>query len=171
MPPPPSTHYILVGQSFGGLYMLLYAHAHPKEVAGILLMDATSSVDPTPLPKKSLPILKRNGNPQNYVATNPLYNEGIGQLPSYLQIRKSKPLPKDVPLVVMYATQHCLPKSWTNGKLICMTKAEEENHIKEQLAIYHMSENHAQYRVDGSHMSFFDSKYHNIVMRSLNRLI
>ena len=69
--------------------MLLYAREHPNEVAGLLLIDATSSSGPTPLPEKALPILKRKGNPQNYVAANPLYNEGIGQLPSYLQIRKS----------------------------------------------------------------------------------
>jgi len=163
--------YVLVGQSFGGLYMLLYAREHPHEVAGLLLMDATSSFGPTPLPKKALKLLKRQGNPQNYVATNPLYNEGIGQLPSYLQIRKSEPLQKDIPLVVMYATQHCLSKSLTRGKLMCMTNAEEKNHLKEQLVIYNMSTHHALYKVKGSHMSFFDSKNHNIVMRALHQLI
>ena len=32
--------YILVGHSYGGLLNLLYAHRYPKEVAGIVLVDA-----------------------------------------------------------------------------------------------------------------------------------
>lgn len=32
--------YILVGHSFGGLFMRLFAHAYPTEVAGIILVDA-----------------------------------------------------------------------------------------------------------------------------------
>lgn len=163
--------YILVGQSFGGLYMLLYARQYPKEVAGLLLMDATSDAGPTPLPKAALPILKRKGNPQNYVPTDPLYNEGIGQLPSYLQIRHAKSLFKNMPLVVMVATKHCLPKFMTDGKLMCMTIAEEKNHVKEQLKIYNMSRNHALYKVDGLHMSFFDASKHHIVMQAFKQLM
>jgi pimeloyl-ACP methyl ester carboxylesterase len=33
--------YVLVGQSMGGLYMRLYAHEYPDEVAGMVLVDAT----------------------------------------------------------------------------------------------------------------------------------
>lgn len=163
--------YILVGHSFGGLYMLLYAREYPNEVAGLLLMDPTSDAGPTPLPKDALPLLRKKGNPQNYTATDPLYNEGIGQLPSYLQMRNAKPLPKNMPLVLMIATKHCLPKSLTDEKLMCMTKAEEKNHVKNELAIYNMSQNHALYMVNGSHMSFFDPSKHDMVMRALHRLI
>lgn len=35
--PPP---YILVGHSFGGTYMELFARAHPEEVAGLVLVDS-----------------------------------------------------------------------------------------------------------------------------------
>ena len=37
--PPP---YVLVGHSYGGLYSLFYLFKYPKEVAGMVLMDATS---------------------------------------------------------------------------------------------------------------------------------
>jgi pimeloyl-ACP methyl ester carboxylesterase len=36
--------YVLVGHSFGGLYMQTYAHRYPDEVAGVALVD--SSTDP-----------------------------------------------------------------------------------------------------------------------------
>lgn len=32
--------YVLVGHSFGGLLMRLYAHSHPREVAGLVLVDS-----------------------------------------------------------------------------------------------------------------------------------
>ncbi len=35
--------YILVGHSLGGLYMQLFAKLHPAEVAGVVLVDPTSS--------------------------------------------------------------------------------------------------------------------------------
>lgn len=38
--PPP---YILVGHSFGGTYMELFARAHPEEVAGLVLVDSRPS--------------------------------------------------------------------------------------------------------------------------------
>jgi len=166
-----SPPYILVGHSFGGLYMLLFAREYPKEVAGLVLMDATSSEGPTPLPKKALPLLKRKGNPQNPVPTEQWYNEDIGQLPSYLQIRKASPLPRNMPLIVMYATRHCLSTSFTDEKLMCMNKQEEINHVKEQLKMFNMSNNHVLYKVEGLHMSFFDKSKQAIVLKALNQIV
>lgn len=108
--------YILVGHSIGGLYMLLYAREFPDEVSGLLLMDATSSAGPTPFPKESKKILRQLGNPQSPTPENPLYNEMIGQLPSYLQIQNAPPLEKAIPLVIMYSTEHCLPVAWTKKR-------------------------------------------------------
>jgi len=33
--------YVLVGHSIGGMYVRLYAHEHPEQVAGMVLVDAT----------------------------------------------------------------------------------------------------------------------------------
>jgi pimeloyl-ACP methyl ester carboxylesterase len=162
--------YILVGHSFGGLDMLLYAREYPNEVAGLLLMDATTSDGPTPLPKPAEKILRHLGNPQNPIPDDPLYNELIGQLPSYLQIQQAPPLPKNMPLIVIYATQHCLPQAWTK-KLFCMSREQEATHAQGQLAIYNMSNNHQLIRVDGMHASFFDKEKTPTVVKALNTLL
>ena len=163
--------YILVGHSFGGLYMLLYARLYPNQVAGLLLMDPTSSEGPTPLPKASLPVLRRLGNPQNPVPENPLYNELIGQLPSYVQMDKAQPLLRKIPLIVMYATKHCLPPQMVKSQgPFCMTKQEEHNHVLEEKKIYNMSNIHKFIRVDGLHDSFFSSEKHKQVLKALHSI-
>ena len=156
MPP-----YILVGHSFGGLYMLLYAQIYPQEVSGLLLLDASTSTGPTPLPT-SIATLKRLGNPQNPIPEDPLYNELIGQLPSYLQAQQAPHLLRSMPLVIMYATKHCLPAQWIDGQLMCMTAKEEQQHLQEQLVIYNMSNIHRLIQVNGDHNSFFTPNQNTI---------
>lgn len=165
MPPP----YILVGHSFGGLYMLLYAREFPDEVAGLLLMDASYKA-PTPLPKKAIAILKKLGNPQNPTQNNPLYNEIIGQTASYQQLNAAPQLYKKIPLIVMYATQHCLPQQWTN-ELMCMTSKQEQAHFKKQQEIYNMSENHELIKIEGDHQSFFTSEKISKVISAIHKLV
>jgi pimeloyl-ACP methyl ester carboxylesterase len=162
--------YILVGHSMGGLYMLLYAREFPDEVAGIVLMDASTDNGPTPFPKESKKILTKLGNPQNPTPENPLYNEMIGQLPSYLQMQKAPALSKNIPLIVMYATKHCLPLAWTK-KPMCMTVDQEETHYKHQLDLYNMSQNHKLIRVEGDHMSFFTKEKLPIVTDALTNML
>lgn len=162
--------YILVGQSFGGLYMLLYAREFPKEVAGLVLMDATSDKGPTPLPIGSKQILKQLGNPQNTDPENPFYNEIIGQLPSYLQMQNAPPLPKDMPIIIMYATKHCLPLVWTK-KLMCMTATQEAAHKEHQIELYNMSNVHKLMQIEGDHMSFFSADKHPAVIEALESIL
>jgi pimeloyl-ACP methyl ester carboxylesterase len=162
--------YILVGHSFGGLYMLLYAKLFPNEVVGLVLMDASSDAGPTPLSAEAKMILQKRGNPQNPIPENPLYNEMIGQLPSYLQTKSAKALLNNMPLIVMYTTKHCLPKVWTK-KLMCMTAAQELAHKNKQIEMYNMSNVHKLIIVDGDHMSFFDADKNAIMMHALNTIL
>lgn len=162
--------YILVGHSMGGLYMLLYAREFPKEVAGLLLMDATSAAGPTPLPKGSKVILRQLGNPQNPMPENPFYNEMIGQLPSYLQIKNAPPLQKKIPWIVMYSTEHCLPITWIKKKM-CMTPTQEENYQKGQLEIAEMSGKYQVIRINGDHFVFFTKEESKTVIKALNSLL
>lgn len=163
--------YILVGHSMGGLYMQLYARKFPHEVAGLILMDASSDAGPTPMPIAAVKMLQSLGNPQNPTPENPLYNEMIGQLPSYLQMKSAPPLPKDMPLIVMYATKHCLPKVWTKEVSMCMSKSQEAAHESRQLEMYNMSQIHKLIRIDGSHNSFFEQAKNPLVMDALNSML
>ena len=38
--------YILVGHSLGGLYVQAYARSHPRKVAAVVLIDATTPLEP-----------------------------------------------------------------------------------------------------------------------------
>lgn len=162
--------YILVGHSMGGLYMLLYAREFPDEIAGLLLMDASSAAGPTPFPQQSKTVLKRLGNPQNPTPDNPLYNEMIGQLPSYLQIRNAPPLKKNIPLIVMYSTKHCFPIAWTKEEM-CMSPAQEIKYQKNQIEIVNMSDKHEIIRLEGDHMVFFTKEKSKVVVDSVNSIL
>ena len=162
--------YILVGHSFGGLYMLLYARKFPSEVAGLLLMDASSPAGPTPFPQQSKKILRELGNPQNPTPENPLYNEMIGQLPSYLQIQNAPPLQKNMPLIVMYSTEHCLPIAWTKEKM-CMSPDQEKNYQENQLRMAKISKNYQIIRIEGDHSVFFTKNGSKRVIKALNSML
>jgi len=51
--------YILVGQSFGGLYVRMYASQYPKEVEGMVLVDASHPDMWTRMPPEVAATLKR----------------------------------------------------------------------------------------------------------------
>lgn len=161
--------YILVGHSFGGLYMLVYAREYPDEVAGLILLDASYGGQ-TPLPKQAIPIVEKLGNPQNPTPDNPLYNEMIGQTASFQQLKDSPPLNKKIPLIVMAATKHCLPIQWTK-KLMCMTPDQEEAHIAKQREIYNMSMNHKFIIVKGDHNVFFNPDEASQVIDQIDTLL
>lgn len=166
LPPP----YVLVGHSMGGLYMLYYASRYPQEIAAILLLDATSAEGPTPLPKEAMPVLKRLGNPQNPSPDSFLYNEMIGQLPSYIQMQQTPPLPKDIPIIVLSASRHCLPLAWTK-KLMCMTLQQEKNHQRQQKEMAVLS-NHSKYQlVQGNHNVFFTPAGSQTVVVAIYQLL
>jgi pimeloyl-ACP methyl ester carboxylesterase len=87
--------FILVGHSIGGLYVQAFARDHPTEVAGIVLIDAASPLEP----------------PGAFVSTIPPAPgsteaaEEAGVAPSVAALLNGPPLPA-VPMVVMSSTHH-----------------------------------------------------------------
>ena len=108
--------YVLVGHSFGGLNVILYASRYPEEVAGIVLED---SVHPdhdsrilAVLPPKSPDESPDLADLRNDVST-PAHNiDGIDWTTSLDQVRAVKSL-GDIPLTVLTAT----PRSINWGKI------------------------------------------------------
>lgn len=149
--------FILVGHSFGGLYMLLYAEIYPEQIRGVVLLDATSQVGPTPLPDEAIPLLKSIGNPQNLTPDNPLYNEKIGEWPSYLQAQKAPILPRNIPVIVMSANKHCLPLALTHEPM-CMTSVQEAHHLQQQKAFLQLSDKSIFIPIEGDHHAFFEKQ-------------
>ena len=84
--------YVLVGHSFGGANMLLYAHQYPEEVAGLVLVDASheKQLERFPKPPLQLRILKKT-MPYLYKILPPL---GVGHL-----VMRVKPDPRLPPAV------------------------------------------------------------------------
>ena len=86
--------YILVGHSLGGLYVQMFARKYPKEVSGVVLLDASSPDAPDEL--KTRAHLKPG-------TAAYLEQEGIPE--SNKQVVNGGPFP-DVPLTVVAATDH-----------------------------------------------------------------
>jgi pimeloyl-ACP methyl ester carboxylesterase len=86
--------YILVGHSAGGLFVRVFAHMYPKEIAGLVLVDPATEEDYERILKdKSVEDLQKMGMPSAAV-------EQWRALPETIdQARHSWPLPK-VPVVV-----------------------------------------------------------------------
>lgn len=90
--PPP---YILVGHSLGGLYAQAYAGSRPRKVAAVVLIDATSQLEP----------------PDTFVSTVPpragttAATEEAGVPESIAALRAGSPFPP-VPLIVIAASDH-----------------------------------------------------------------
>jgi pimeloyl-ACP methyl ester carboxylesterase len=87
--------YILVGHSLGGLYVQAFARRHPSAVAGLVLIDASSPLEPP-----GVFVSTRPPKPGSVEAAEEL---GVG--PSVAALLSGPPLPP-VPLVVLTATDH-----------------------------------------------------------------
>jgi pimeloyl-ACP methyl ester carboxylesterase len=87
--------YILVGHSAGGLFVRVFAHVYPKEVAGLVLMDPATEEDYEQMQKdKTVEDLQKMGMPGGAVAQWRALPETIDQA------RRAWPLPA-VPVVVL----------------------------------------------------------------------
>ena len=72
-------------------------------------------------------------------------------------------LSRKIPVIVLYATKHCLPIELTK-KLMCMNPSQEKNHQLKQIEIYNMSNKHRLIRVEGDHNSFFTKEKYSIMI-------
>jgi pimeloyl-ACP methyl ester carboxylesterase len=88
--------YVLVGHSFGGLNVRLYASQHPDKVAGIVLIDASHENQ-----YQLLAALKSEAERQEYLQHEGGGNfEGVDLLASAAELRGAPPFPS-VPLLVL----------------------------------------------------------------------
>lgn len=87
--------YILVGHSLGGLYIQAFARNHPAATAGLVLVDATSPLEPPGVFVSTVP-------PKSGTAGAA---EEAGVAPSVAALLAGPKLPP-VPLIVIAATNH-----------------------------------------------------------------
>ncbi|MET0962616.1 MAG: alpha/beta fold hydrolase [Noviherbaspirillum sp.] len=92
---------ILLGHSMGGLYAQYFARAYPQQLAGLVLVDAASALEP----RTDSPFKNRSRISKGSVA----YYEGLGFQPSVAQIEAAPPFP-DIPLLVISADNHQFPE-------------------------------------------------------------
>jgi pimeloyl-ACP methyl ester carboxylesterase len=103
-----SPPYILVGHSLGGMLVQVFAHAYPKEVAGLVLVDPESG--------RLLERLHAHMTPEDWAARQKALDEALPKMPPPVQaemnaLLKSShadeavlPLP-DVPVILLTGTK------------------------------------------------------------------
>jgi pimeloyl-ACP methyl ester carboxylesterase len=90
--------YVLVGHSFGGLLVRLYAGQRPRDVVGMVLVDSTHEDRTEGFEKVLSPeLIARN---RAYLADPSKNSEYIDRIPSEKQVRDAR-RPFDFPLVVL----------------------------------------------------------------------
>jgi len=98
--------FVLVGHSFGGMEMLMYAGTYPEDVEGIVLADATlpfeSLLDPPNLRAEIRAEL--NANP-----------ERVDFYGAYAEARTLVASIPGVPITYLFGAQQVLPPEWEEG--------------------------------------------------------
>ena len=123
--PPP---YILVGHSFGGMLVRLFAGQHPKDVAGMVLVDSTHE-DRTDGFEKVLSeeLIARN---RAYLVDPSKNPELVDRIPSELQVRDAR-RPFDFPLAVLTRGLPDEPDNiWPSAELQCVERELQIEFLK-----------------------------------------
>ncbi len=107
--PPP---YVLVGQSFGGLIVRVYASRYPDAVAGLVLVDPTHEAT-----RSLLAHLPADQQAELEALLWPPNAEGIDRVASEAQLRAAPPL-RPMPLQVLTRTPgRTPPPDWLSAEL------------------------------------------------------
>jgi pimeloyl-ACP methyl ester carboxylesterase len=107
--------YVLVGHSLGGPIVELYASAHPKQVAGLVLVDALSEDLGDGLTPEQLANFQRLNSPATQ--GRPPGSEDVDYRVLTVQLRAAPPVPK-VPTIVLTADQFSItPEAIASGQL------------------------------------------------------
>jgi pimeloyl-ACP methyl ester carboxylesterase len=96
--------YALVGHSFGGLNMSLFAASHPEEIAGLVLVDATHVDYPARERTLRSPTERFQIESAFGMARPAARSEYESMVESVAQVKAAGPLP-DVPVIVISAEQ------------------------------------------------------------------
>ena len=107
--------YVLVGHSYGGLVVRLYASAHPADVAGLVLVDALSEDLPNGLTSTQQALFEAINTPPPDTDA-----EVLDLQATFQQLRESPPVPQ-VPTIVLTAdkpqlTKKALAKTLAKGQ-------------------------------------------------------
>ncbi|MFL5761255.1 MAG: alpha/beta fold hydrolase [Thermomicrobiales bacterium] len=108
--------YVLVGHSYGALYIRLYASEHPNDIAGLVFVDGWHEDYDADLQNIVAPKLWTQW--QKLLAEDPDY-EVIDLSKSYDEIRHAAPLPKVPLLVISHGLKpdpSCCPSGWPVDK-------------------------------------------------------
>lgn len=96
--------YILVGHSFGGFNVRLFAAKYPKETAGLILVD-TSHEDQDELLIEKMPAEVQEMYKGQFTVESSYVEMQICET----QVREARPALKNVPLIVLSADNHGFP--------------------------------------------------------------
>ena len=112
--------YVLVGFSFGGIFVQLYAAEHPDEVAGLVLVESNHPDEARQFEQHLTPA--QIAEDRAIAQDNP---EGIDIYASFDETRNAGPLP-EVPLVVITAPGSAeWPPDW-DAKLFDRLRAQQQ---------------------------------------------
>ena len=95
--------YVLVGHSFGGIYVRVFADMYPKEIAGMVLIDPSQESFNEWLKKNQAARLKE-GEAEIAKAPEGVRAEGAATEISYAEARVTK-VPPGVPVTLLTATE------------------------------------------------------------------
>jgi pimeloyl-ACP methyl ester carboxylesterase len=132
--------YVLVGHSYGGLLTRLYAHQHPREVAGVVLVDALGR----DAQRRELAIWPPAVDPEDRAALAEPVVDGV-DMQSGERLDDGVRSLGDVPLVVIEAGRH---DAIFGGLPPALRRAQERLWSRSQAELAGLSSDHALVRAE-----------------------